>query len=165
MERRDFLRTGSAAALGLSGFHRYAEAFAETCLRVGVIGTGWYGKCNLFRLLQVAPVEVVSLCDVDSAMLRDAAEQVAARQASKKTPRTYGDYRTMLAERDLDLVIVATPTTGTRSPRSRRSRPGPTCTSRSRSAWTWWRGRPWSRPPGAAAGSCRWARSGAARPT
>lgn len=109
MERRDFLRTGSAAALGLSPFHRYAEAFAETRLRVGVIGTGWYGKCDLFRLLQVAPVEVVSLCDVDSAMLRAAAEQVAARQASKKTPRTYGDYRTMLAERDLDLVIVGTP--------------------------------------------------------
>ncbi len=59
--------------------------------------------------MQVAPVEVVSLCDVDSVMLREAASQVAARQASKKTPRTYGDYRKMLAERDLDLVIVATP--------------------------------------------------------
>ena len=109
MKRRHFLRTGSAAALGLSAFHRYAEAFADTRLRVGVIGTGWYGKSDLFRLLQVAPVEVVSLCDVDSAMLRDAAGQVAARQASKKTPRTFGDYRTMLAERDLDVVIVATP--------------------------------------------------------
>jgi predicted dehydrogenase len=109
MERRHFLRTGTAAALGLSGFHRYAEAFADTRLRVGVIGTGWYGKCDLFRLMQVAPVEVVSLCDVDSVMLRDAASQVAARQASRKTPRTYGDYRKMLAERDLDLVIVATP--------------------------------------------------------
>ena len=109
MKRRHFLRTGSAAALGLSAFHRYAEAFADTRLRVGVIGAGWYGKCDLFRLLQVAPAEVVSLCDVDSAMLRDAAGQVAARQASKKTPRTFGDYRTMLAERDLDVVIVATP--------------------------------------------------------
>ena len=109
MKRRHFLRTGGAAALALSGAHRYAEAFADTRLRVGLIGTGWYGKCDLFRLLQVAPAEVVSLCDVDSAMLRDAARQVAARQASKKTPRTYADYRAMLAERDLDLVIVATP--------------------------------------------------------
>jgi predicted dehydrogenase len=109
MKRRDFLRAGSAGALGLSGFHRYTEALADTRPRVGVIGAGWYGKCNLFRLLQVAPVEVVSLCDVDSAMLRDAAEQVAARQTSKKAPRTFRDYRTMLAERDLDVVIVATP--------------------------------------------------------
>jgi len=42
-------------------------------------------------------------------LLADAATQVAARQASKKTPRTYADYRTMLAERDLDLVLIATP--------------------------------------------------------
>ena len=54
-------------------------------------------------------MEVVSLCDVDASMVRDAADQVAVRQASKKTPRTYRDYRAMLAERDLDLVIVATP--------------------------------------------------------
>jgi predicted dehydrogenase len=109
MNRRDFLRTGGALAVGLSGLERYAEAFAESRLRVGLIGSGWYGKCDLFRLIQVAPVEVVSLCDVDAAMLADAAQQVAARQLSKKTPRTYGDYRKMLAERDLDLVLIATP--------------------------------------------------------
>jgi predicted dehydrogenase len=109
MERRQFLRTGGAAALALSRLGRHGEAFADTTLRVGLIGSGWYGKCNLFRLLQVAPAEVVSLCDVDTAMLEDAAVQVAARQASGKKPRTWTDYRQMLAERDLDLVIVATP--------------------------------------------------------
>jgi predicted dehydrogenase len=109
MNRRDFLRTGGALAVTMSGLHRYAEAFAESRLRVGLIGTGWYGKCDLLRLIQVAPVEVVSLCDVDKAMLADAAEQVASRQLSKNTPRTYGDYRKMLAEKDLDLVLIATP--------------------------------------------------------
>src|ERR1044071_404281 len=34
---------------------------------------------------------------------------VAQRQASKKKPRTYGDYRKMLAEKDLDIVLVETP--------------------------------------------------------
>jgi predicted dehydrogenase len=110
MNRRHFLHTGSAAALALSGLHRYAEALADTRLRAGVIGTGWHGKIDLFRLLQVAPkTEVGSLCDVDSAMLAEAAARVAARQESKRTPRTYKDYREMLAERDLDVVIVATP--------------------------------------------------------
>ncbi len=33
----------------------------------------------------------------------------ATRQVSKATPRGYSDYRKMLAERDLDLVIVSTP--------------------------------------------------------
>ncbi|MEJ7710216.1 MAG: Gfo/Idh/MocA family oxidoreductase [Pyrinomonadaceae bacterium] len=63
----------------------------------------------IFRLIQVAPIEVVSLCDVDAKMLEDAAEQVAQRQASKKKPRTYKDYREMLKEKDLDIVLIATP--------------------------------------------------------
>jgi predicted dehydrogenase len=108
MDRRQFLKTGGALA-AWSGLARYAEPFAETRLRVGLIGTGWYGKADLLRLIQVAPVEVVSLCDVDRDMLSDAAQIVASRQLSKKTPRTYGDYRKMLAEKDLDLVLIGTP--------------------------------------------------------
>src|SRR5437879_2750068 len=42
-------------------------------------------------------------------MLAGAAEQVAARQASRRTPRTYSDYRAMLREKDLDVVLIATP--------------------------------------------------------
>ena len=74
-----------------------------------MIGCGWYGKSDLFRLVQVSPVEIVSLCDVDSQMLSNAADMSAARQRSKKRPRTYSDYRKMLAEKDLDLVLIAPP--------------------------------------------------------
>ncbi len=106
MNRRGFLQVG-AAGLALSGLD---SAFAESKPpRVGLIGCGWYGKCDLFRLLQVAPVEVVSLCDVDKKMLAEAAGMVAERQKSKKKPRTYGDYRDMLKEKDLDIVLIATP--------------------------------------------------------
>jgi predicted dehydrogenase len=42
-------------------------------------------------------------------MLAAAAEWAAARQASGKTPRTYADYRAMLGEKDLDIVLIATP--------------------------------------------------------
>jgi predicted dehydrogenase len=96
-------------AAGSAALPNHLDAWAAKPLRVGLIGSGWYGKCDLFRLIQVAPVEVVSLCDVDKQLLADAATQVAARQASRKTPRTYADYRIMLAERDLDLVLIATP--------------------------------------------------------
>jgi predicted dehydrogenase len=34
---------------------------------------------------------------------------VATRQASKKRPRTYADYREMLKEKDLDIVLIGTP--------------------------------------------------------
>jgi predicted dehydrogenase len=109
MNRREFIHA-SAAGMTLAAARGYAAEFADQKPpRVGLIGCGWYGKCDLLRLIQVAPVEVVSLCDVDRNMLGKAAEIVAERQASKKKPRTYGDYRDMLKERDLDVVLVATP--------------------------------------------------------
>jgi predicted dehydrogenase len=107
MNRRHFLQAGAGVAL--SAATGYAEAFADAKPRVGLIGCGWYGKIDLLRLIQIAPVEVVSLCDVDRKMLADAADIVAGRQASKKKPRTFADYRKMLAEKDLDLVLIATP--------------------------------------------------------
>src|SRR5712675_2743304 len=105
MNRRHFLQTG-AAALAASSLTNFAVDFADQRKRVGLIGCGWYGKCDLLRLIQVAPVEVVSLCDVDKTMLADAAELVSTRQKSKKKPRTYHDYREMLKEKDLDIVLI-----------------------------------------------------------
>ena len=110
MNRRRFLKASSGAGLAFSIAGGRASAFpGQEAKRVGLIGSGWYGKCDLLRLIQVAPVEVVSLCDVDKKMLAEAAEMVATRQASKKTPRTYADYREMLKEKDLDIVLIATP--------------------------------------------------------
>jgi predicted dehydrogenase len=109
MKRREFLKW-SAAGLALSAAGgRAAETAEGKPKRVGLIGTGWYGKADLLRLIQVAPVEVVSLCDVDRKMLSEAADLVASRQKSGKRPRTYADYREMLREKDLEIVLVATP--------------------------------------------------------
>ena len=108
MNRRTFLHVG-AAGLVLSALGPYAAEFADQKKRVGLIGTGWYGKADLLRLIQVAPVEVVSLCDVDKRLLAEAAEIVSTRQASKKKPRTFSDYREMLREKDLDIVLIGTP--------------------------------------------------------
>src|SRR5437588_2133214 len=107
MDRRRFLQA-SAAGMTLSALGSAAWA-GDKPPRVGLIGCGWYGKCDLFRLIQVAPVEVVSLCDVDKRMLAAAADMVAGRQASQKKPRTFGDYHAMLKDKDLDLVLVGTP--------------------------------------------------------
>ena len=113
MNRRTFLRAGAtgAAGLALSGLTRsFAAELADAKkLRVGLIGTGWYGKCDLWRLLQVAPVEVVSMCDVDKQMLGRAADMAAVRQSSHKRPRLHSDYREMLKEKDHDIVLIGTP--------------------------------------------------------
>ncbi len=109
MNRRAFLQAGAAGLAWSSlGDHAWALVGREP-KRVGLIGSGWYGKADLWRLVQVAPIEIVSLCDVDKKMLAEAAEIAASRQASKKKPRTYTDFRAMLAEKDLDIVLIATP--------------------------------------------------------
>jgi predicted dehydrogenase len=109
MNRREVLKTGAAGfALSAIGAHVAAGA-EEKAHRVGLIGAGWYGKNDLFRLIQVAPVEVIAICDVDQHQASDAAAVVAQRQKSKKSPRTYGDYRKMLKEHEFDIVLVGTP--------------------------------------------------------
>lgn len=107
MDRRLFLSTAAAAAVATTATAQ--EFDTQKKRRVGIIGPGWYGKCDLLRLIQVAPVEVVSMCDVDSKMLNDAADIVASRQVSKKRPRLFSDYRKLLAEKDLDIVLIDTP--------------------------------------------------------
>ena len=102
---------GASAALALSTFGAYGLDLVNPTrpYRVALIGTGWYGKSDLFRLMQVVPVEVVALCDPDRNMLTEAGKLVAARQKSRKTPRLYGDYRQLLKENELDIAIVGSP--------------------------------------------------------
>ena len=108
MNRRQFFLSG-AASVAASRFTWAQDLLGSKPKRVGLIGPGWYGKADVLRLIQVAPVEVVSLCDVDSQMLTGAAEIISQRQISKKKPRTYSDYREMLKEKDLDIVLIGTP--------------------------------------------------------
>ncbi|MEZ2443675.1 Gfo/Idh/MocA family oxidoreductase [Chitinophaga sp. RCC_12] len=110
INRRRFLK-GATASLALSAIGASALDFINPAkpLRVALIGTGWYGKSDLFRLIQVAPVKVVALCDVDKNMLQAAAEMVRKRQASGETPRLYADYRKLLSENELDIVLIGTP--------------------------------------------------------
>jgi predicted dehydrogenase len=111
MNRRQFLHQGSTALAMAAAATYVPTTFAREPKpkRVGLIGTGWYGKADLLRLIQVAPVDVVSLCDVDKRMLEEAGKLVSTRQKSGKTPRLFSDYRKMLAERDLDIVLIGTP--------------------------------------------------------
>ncbi len=108
MNRRTFLKVG-AAGVAMTAIGGFAADVPGAKKRVGLIGCGWYGKSDLLRLIQVSPVEVVSLCDVDKRMLENAAEVVSTRQASKRKPRMFSDYREMLKERDLEIVLVGTP--------------------------------------------------------
>jgi predicted dehydrogenase len=108
--RRRFIK-GATASLALAGLNASGmNVFnADKQYNVGLIGTGWYGKSDLFRLIQVSPVNVVALCDADKNILAEAGKMVSQRQKSGKVPKLYGDYRKMLAENKLDIVLIGSP--------------------------------------------------------
>lgn len=108
MNRRQFLKTSTLLALSAASYVPTTFA-AEKTRRVALIGAGWYGKSDLWRLLQVAPVEIVALCDPDQHMLAEGLTIAAERQKSAKPPRTYRDYRQLLKEQQLDIVLVGSP--------------------------------------------------------
>src|ERR1022692_230589 len=92
ISRRRFLQTGAAMAT-LAAFPSLGADALDLVngksKRVGLIGAGWYGKSDLWRLLQVAPVEVISICDVDKHLLTGAVDMAGQRQKSGKKPRGY----------------------------------------------------------------------------
>jgi predicted dehydrogenase len=110
MDRRNFIKSGSAAlALAFARSQGFYFPPSADYVRVGLIGTGWYGKSDLFRLMQVAPVQVVALCDVDKQQLQQASDMVMQRQPSQPKPALYSDYRKLLNENRLDVVLIGTP--------------------------------------------------------
>ena len=103
MERRTFLGTLAAgAALG-----RAAAAAGAEPLRLGLIGCGWYGLVDTEAAFKAGGVEVIAICDVDSAHLVQAADKIRGWQG--RTPQAFKDWRELLAVPGLQGVIIATP--------------------------------------------------------
>jgi predicted dehydrogenase len=112
INRRAFLKTASAAAAMAALPSWGADALDVVngkTRRVGLIGAGWYGKSDLWRLVQVAPVEILAIADPDKNMLKEAVDIAQQRQKSGKAPRTYGDHRQMLKEHEFDIVVIGSP--------------------------------------------------------
>jgi predicted dehydrogenase len=121
MSRRDFLKTNTAAALGLAAggpmlpVFRFpssacvSEAPAGRAVRLAVLGTGNRGRGLLSSLLTMNGVEIPALCDIQPKNLELALQLV--EQAGRKRPEGYGtdetDYRRLLEREDVDAVIIA----------------------------------------------------------
>jgi predicted dehydrogenase len=117
--RRKFIQqlaiAGSVAAIAASpwvnvfGSDQKKGKGANDRVRLAFIGTGSRGKELLRNLLQfhtTQNIEVVALCDNFEPHLADT---LAICKEVKLLPKTYSDYRTMLADEQLDGVIIATP--------------------------------------------------------
>lgn len=110
INRRQFIKSATAASLFTAyGAYGHHLMFPSQKIKVGLIGTGWYGKSDLLRLIQVTSVEVVALCDVDKKMLNEASKLITQRNKQSKPPHLFTDYRTMLSSEEMDIVLIGTP--------------------------------------------------------
>ncbi len=104
INRRNFVQAAAAGALALPG----ARAAGKP-RRVALLGSGWYGKNDLFRLVQVEDIEIAALCDPDKHQLEADQNLASTRHKSGAKPKLYTDFREMLKQEELDIVEVATP--------------------------------------------------------
>ena len=112
LSRRDFIKTSSVAAAGISlkTDPIQTEKNAGQTVKVGVIGTGNRGTSHVNNLLTIEGVEIVAVCDLLESRTNNAAD--ICQKKGRKPPVTYfGDknvYKTMLEKGNLDAVIIAT---------------------------------------------------------
>jgi predicted dehydrogenase len=106
MNRRTFVSSLAVAGAAVATKSLRA-AEAKDRPRVGVIGSGWYGGVNLGVFARCTEVDFVSLCDVNTKNLEKTLQLVAKHQTA--VPKTFADYREMLASGHHDIVIIATP--------------------------------------------------------
>ena len=104
MRRRQFIY-GSAASLAASA--GLSRAAPSDTVNIGVIGLRGMGTANLNSMLKVTGTRCTAVCDVDQSVLEDRAGKVAS--STNHTPRLYSDYRALLDDADVDVVIIATP--------------------------------------------------------
>lgn len=116
MNRRNFLQKSalSAAGLGLSPLFgsAYSAVYGQTApsnkVKVALIGCRSMGFSNLSNFLKYPEVECVALCDIDDEWLNKRAADVE-KSTGKKVPNLYKDWRKVIDNKDVDVVIIGTP--------------------------------------------------------
>ncbi len=116
MDRRNFLQKSAltVAGVGLTPLigGSYTDLFGQTApsnkVRVALIGCRNQGWSNLRAFLQYPEVDCVSLCDIDDEWLNKRAGEVESMTGSKPK-QLVKDWRRVVDNKDVDIVIVGTP--------------------------------------------------------
>ena len=120
VSRRQFLRDSATAMTGLlvptfvpaSVFGAEAPSNRVT---IGCIGVGRQGTGDMRDFMGQPTAQIIAVCDVDARRVVNAQKTVEAQYA-KRSPggtykgcRTYGDFRELVAQADIDAVSIVTP--------------------------------------------------------
>ena len=101
INRRHFF-LGAAATAALQ--NRLGAQSTADKVRTAFIGVGNRGSLLLRNTLKEPNVAVTAICDLKPDRL-----DKAASAASRDNPKTFTDYRKLLAEQDIDTVYIASP--------------------------------------------------------
>ena len=106
--RREFLKTtGAAVALGAMSSAvpiAYAGKGANDTIGVGHIGLGTRGGDLINLTAACRGVKIVAVCDVYKPHL-----QKGVQRSLNPDVKTYNDYHDLLADKNVDAVVIATP--------------------------------------------------------
>ncbi len=110
--RRTFLKNSGSllagAALTPMVYSRMNAGVSQNDkLTVALIGCKGMGMYDLTDHLKQPGIECGALCDVDNNVLQERAKTV--QELTGKTPKLYKDYRQVIDDRDIDIVIIGTP--------------------------------------------------------
>ncbi len=78
-------------------------------LNIGAIGINGMGWSNVQAALKVPGVNLVAVCDIDKSVIDKRLKELANKNIDTSKIKTYGDYRQLLDQKDIDAVIIGTP--------------------------------------------------------
>jgi len=108
--RRSFLQQSSALVGGSLLLSAFGQKPAPSDrINVGVIGINGMGWADLVAALKVPGVNVVAICDIDKNVIDKRMADLAKMNVDTSKIRLYGDYRKVLDQKDVDVVIIGTP--------------------------------------------------------
>ena len=107
LNRREFMRgtVGAAAALAVVSPRRVRGANDKVI--IGVMGLGGRGTYLAESFAQRPDAEIAYLCDTDTRRYARARE--AVEEAQNRRPKLVQDFRKVLDDRDVDVLVNATP--------------------------------------------------------
>ena len=110
--RRNFIKTASVLAAGtllpadlISGTGKAVPPSDR--INIGLIGVRSQGFSDLSSFLKNKEVQCVAMSDIDSNLLESRTADIV-KLGYEKT-KLYGDYRKILENKDIDVVIIGTP--------------------------------------------------------
>jgi predicted dehydrogenase len=116
--RRNFLQNSATLLAGgslISAFDNEAFAYFKNRVmpadqvNIGAIGINGMGWSNVKSAVKIPGVNIVALCDVDKNVLDKRLAELGTMGKDTSKVKTYGNYKELLDNKDVDAVIIGTP--------------------------------------------------------